>query len=160
MPLALVLVFVRWHSTHLIALFIAGEAVVAIGLTIRFWGVSHIGGISRTRAARLGPLTRTGPYLLVRNPLYVGNFLMWIGFVLASQLLWMLPVAWIVFAVQYGAIGHGSRKRRWFGISAPRTPTTPAACHAGPYASLVSATRCARPASTAGAPSHSASVAG
>ena len=103
-PLALVLVFVRWHSTHLFALFIAGEAVVAIGLAIRFWGVSHIGGISRTRAARLGPLTSTGPYLLVRNPLYVGNFLMWTGFVLASQLVWMLPVAWIVFAVQYGAI--------------------------------------------------------
>lgn len=103
-PLALVLVLVKWRATHLLGLFSGGEAVAAAGLAIRFWAVSHIGGISRTRASRLGPLTRTGPYLLVRNPLYVGNFLMWSGFVVASQLLWMLPIAWSVFALQYGAI--------------------------------------------------------
>ena len=45
-----------------------------------------------------------GPFALVRNPLYVGNFLIWIGFVLSSGLLWMLPVAWAIFALQYSAI--------------------------------------------------------
>ena len=45
-----------------------------------------------------------GPFALVRNPLYVGNFGIWIGLVLASGLLWMLPVAWLVFALQYSAI--------------------------------------------------------
>jgi len=45
-----------------------------------------------------------GPFALVRNPLYVGNFLIWIGFAIASGLLWMAPVAWTLFALQYSAI--------------------------------------------------------
>jgi protein-S-isoprenylcysteine O-methyltransferase Ste14 len=103
-PLALLLVAARWNAVHDRRLLIAGEIVVLSGLAIRMWAVRHIGGISRTRAARLGPLTITGPYLLVRNPLYVGNLLIWIGFTLASQLLWMLPVGLAFFALQYGAV--------------------------------------------------------
>ena len=45
-----------------------------------------------------------GPFALVRNPLYVGNFLIWIGFAVSSGLLWMVPVAWAIFALQYTAI--------------------------------------------------------
>jgi protein-S-isoprenylcysteine O-methyltransferase Ste14 len=103
-PLALILVGARWNAMRDPRVLIAGELVVLSGLAIRMWAVRHIGGISRTRAARLGPLTITGPYLLVRNPLYVGNLLIWIGFTLASQLLWMLPVGLAFFALQYGAV--------------------------------------------------------
>jgi protein-S-isoprenylcysteine O-methyltransferase Ste14 len=105
-PLALILLAVNWHRLHAAWLFGLGVLVVLTGLGVRYWGVSHIGTISRTRAARLGPLMTAGPYALVRNPLYVGNFLIWTGFVLASGLLWMLPVAWIVFALQYSAIAR------------------------------------------------------
>jgi protein-S-isoprenylcysteine O-methyltransferase Ste14 len=47
--------------------------VTAAGELIRLWGVHHIGAISRTRSQRLGPLVATGPFALIRNPLYVGN---------------------------------------------------------------------------------------
>jgi protein-S-isoprenylcysteine O-methyltransferase Ste14 len=103
-PLALILVFVRWRWLHSAGLLVTGLAVVAMGLGIRYWAVSYIGTISRTRSARLGPLMSTGPFALVRNPLYVGNFLIWIGFAIASGLLWMVPVAWALFALQYSAI--------------------------------------------------------
>jgi protein-S-isoprenylcysteine O-methyltransferase Ste14 len=110
-PLALVLVFVRWRESDAAWIPWLGAALVLSGLAIRMWGVRHIGTISRTRATRQGPLITTGPYAFVRNPLYVGNGLMWTGFVLASKLLWMLPVAWIVFGVEYSAIAAWEEAR-------------------------------------------------
>ena len=73
------------------------------GLATRAWAVRHIGSISWTRTKR-GALMTAGPFALVRNPLYVGNFGILIGLVLASGLLWMLPVAWLVFALRSSAI--------------------------------------------------------
>jgi protein-S-isoprenylcysteine O-methyltransferase Ste14 len=103
-PLAVILVAVRWKWMREPWVFALGVVVVLAGLGIRYWAVSHIGTISRTRAARFGPLMTAGPFALVRNPLYVGNFLIWIGVVICSGLMWMLPVAWAVFALQYSAI--------------------------------------------------------
>ena len=81
-----------------------GLALVLIGQGIRLWTVRHIGVISRTRASRLGPLVVSGPYLLVRNPIYVGNLFLWTGFTLWSGVLWMLPVAWAIFVLQHRTI--------------------------------------------------------
>src|SRR5262245_5279673 len=110
-PLALVLVFVRWRELDSAALLFGGLGLVIGGLAVRFWAVRHIGTISRTRANRQGPLVRSGPYAWVRNPLYVGNWLIWTGCALASELLWMVPIAWGVFAVQYGAIAAWEEAR-------------------------------------------------
>jgi steroid 5-alpha reductase family enzyme len=40
----------------------------------------------------------------VRNPLYVGNFLIWMGFVVISGVWWFLPVAILIFALEYTLI--------------------------------------------------------
>jgi protein-S-isoprenylcysteine O-methyltransferase Ste14 len=103
-PLAVLLVAVRWQWMRSGWLLAAGLSIVVAGLGIRCWAVRYIGTISRTRSARLGPLMTRGPFALVRNPLYVGNFLMWIGFAVSSGLIWMVPVAWAIFALQYTAI--------------------------------------------------------
>lgn len=103
-PFALTLVAVRWHAAGSRWPRIAGILLVLLGEFFRLWSVRHIGVISRTRAARLGPLVATGPYLLTRNPLYVGNALLWCGFVAWSGLLWMEPVAGLLFAAQYGLL--------------------------------------------------------
>src|SRR3954469_14182085 len=105
-PLALILLFVRAGETDGAAMLALGGAIVAAGQALRLWAVRHIGTISRTRTTRYAPLMTAGPYAVVRNPLYVGNWLIWAGFAVWSGLLWMLPVAWVIFAVQYRAIAR------------------------------------------------------
>jgi protein-S-isoprenylcysteine O-methyltransferase Ste14 len=97
---------------------VAGVAMVVVGELLRFWAVRHIGTISRTRTStRQGPLVMSGPFRIVRNPLYLGNWLIWSGLVMVSRLLWMLPIAWAVFALQYGTmvIWEEARLRTAFG---------------------------------------------
>jgi protein-S-isoprenylcysteine O-methyltransferase Ste14 len=81
-----------------------GVLMVAAGELLRIWAVHHIGVISRTRSERLGPLIATGPFSLVRNPLYLGNILLWVGFAVSARLLWLTPVVLVLLAVQYHAI--------------------------------------------------------
>jgi protein-S-isoprenylcysteine O-methyltransferase Ste14 len=103
-PLALILVLVRKGETAAHWVLVAGPLLVLIGEALRLWAVRHIGTISRTRTTRYGPLISDGPYAIVRNPLYVGNWFLWTGFAVWSGLLWMLPVAWLLFVLQYRAI--------------------------------------------------------
>jgi protein-S-isoprenylcysteine O-methyltransferase Ste14 len=81
-----------------------GAAFVAGGEGLRLWAVRHIGVISRTRSDRLGPLVDTGPFALIRNPLYVGNLALWVGFTLSAQLVWLVPVVIVMLALEYHAI--------------------------------------------------------
>ena len=81
-----------------------GALVVAAGEALRLWAVHHIGSISRTRSDRLGPLVSSGPFAFIRNPLYVGNILVWVGVAIAAQLVWFAPVAIVLLALEYHAI--------------------------------------------------------
>lgn len=102
-PLALAVLFYARGTTGLWSS-VLGLSLILCGELTRIWAVRHIGPISRTRRAHVGPLVTTGPYARTRNPLYVGNGLLWTGFVIASGVSWMLPFAWMVFAVQQSAI--------------------------------------------------------
>jgi protein-S-isoprenylcysteine O-methyltransferase Ste14 len=82
----------------------AGVGVTVAGELIRLWGVRHIGAISRTRSDRLGPLIDSGPFALVRNPLYIGNILLWVGFALAARMVWAAPFAVVLLGAEYHAI--------------------------------------------------------
>ena len=72
--------------------------------SLRLWAVHHIGVISRTRSERLGPLIATGPFAHVRNPLYLGNIALWLGFTLSAGLAWLAPVVLILLCLEYHAI--------------------------------------------------------
>jgi protein-S-isoprenylcysteine O-methyltransferase Ste14 len=88
-------------STRLLA---TGVAVTLAGEMVRLWAVHHIGVISRTRSDRLGPLVASGPFALVRNPLYVGNIVLWAGFAIVARLVWMAPVIVVLLGAEYHAI--------------------------------------------------------
>ena len=82
----------------------SGVGVTVLGELIRFWGVHHIGAISRTRSERLGPLVDSGSFAIVRNPLYIGNILLWVGFALTARLVWLAPVVLVLLGAEYHAI--------------------------------------------------------
>jgi protein-S-isoprenylcysteine O-methyltransferase Ste14 len=103
-PIALVLLLVRWGMVQHPAIDVVGPLLVLGGEALRWWAVGQIGVISRTRSTRLGPLITTGPFALCRNPLYVGNLLLWTGFTIWSGLLWMVPVTLAVFGSYYASI--------------------------------------------------------
>src|SRR5262245_26837877 len=104
-PFALALLFVRvGEAPFSWTLAGAGAILIAAGEGTRLWAVRHIGAISRTRSDRLGPLIATGPFGLVRNPLYIGNILLWVGFAVTARLVWMAPVVLILLGLEYHAI--------------------------------------------------------
>ena len=105
LPLALAVLFMpESRAQGSTASLAAGAVLVALGEAIRLWGVRHIGAISRTRSDRLGPLVVSGPFALVRNPLYVGNIALWVGFAVSARLLWLVPVLVAILAFEYHAI--------------------------------------------------------
>jgi len=83
---------------------IIGLAIALAGELTRLWGVSYTGSETRTTGPVGGSrLVTSGPFAYVRNPLYVGNILMYTGFGVMSMALfpWLLIGAVIFFVVQY-----------------------------------------------------------
>jgi len=104
-PLALALLLVPGQNlSHPYLFDAAGAGLVAFGELVRLWAVRHIGVISRTRSDRLGPVVSTGPFALMRNPLYAGNLALWVGFALAAHLVWMAALVFVVLGFEYHAI--------------------------------------------------------
>jgi protein-S-isoprenylcysteine O-methyltransferase Ste14 len=103
-PLALALLFIRGGEASSSLAAPLGAALVACGEGLRLWAVRHIGVISRTRSDRLGPLVSGGPFGLIRNPLYVGNIALWVGFALSARLVWIAPIFVAVLGIEYHAI--------------------------------------------------------
>lgn len=105
LPQPIILAIVLIPATRMpAALMAAGALLVVLGEFIRLWGVSHIGMISRTRSDRLGPLVSTGPFGLVRNPLYLGNLGIWAGFAISANMLWLVPGIVLLVGLEYHAI--------------------------------------------------------
>jgi len=86
---------------------IGGFAMALLGELIRLWGVSWAGSETRTTGGVGGTfLVISGPFGHVRNPLYVGNILMYVGIgIMANALCPYLPIlAFFFFVWQYVTI--------------------------------------------------------
>ena len=81
-----------------------GGALVVIGEFIRLAGVAAAGSVTRRRSRKVQRLVTYGAFSWSRNPLYNGNFLIWVGFAVISGVNWFIPVAIIVFAIEYSLI--------------------------------------------------------
>jgi len=88
-----------------------GVGLTWIGEALRLWAVRHIGAISRTRSERLGPLIAAGPFAAVRNPLYLGNIAIWVGFALAARMPWLAGVVVVLLSLEYHAIVRWEEQR-------------------------------------------------
>lgn len=104
LPLAAALLIIPSGGAGSPLLFWSGAALVASGEWLRLSAVRHIGVISRTRSDRLGPLVAAGPFARVRNPLYLGNVTLWIGFAVSAGLLWLVPLIVLLLAFEYHAV--------------------------------------------------------
>src|SRR3954447_9029856 len=83
---------------------IIGFVLIVLGEAIRLAGVAAAGTVTRRRSRTVQRLVTYGIFGWMRNPLYVGNFLIWMGFVIASGVVWFLPIAVLIFAVEYTLI--------------------------------------------------------
>ncbi|HEX7939317.1 MAG TPA: isoprenylcysteine carboxylmethyltransferase family protein [Gemmatimonadaceae bacterium] len=79
-------------------------AVIVVGELVRMAGVAAAGSVTRRRSRDVQRLVTYGIFAWLRNPLYVGNLMIWIGFVIGSGLLWFIPVAIALFGVEYSLI--------------------------------------------------------
>jgi len=75
----------------------AAGIVFLIGVALRVWSQQHLHYRLRAKTN----LTVTGPYALVRNPVYIANTLICIALTLASEVLWLLPVTILTCAIVY-----------------------------------------------------------
>src|SRR6185295_19464222 len=83
---------------------VVAAVLIVIGESIRLAGVAAAGTVTRRRSRDVQRLVDYGVFAWTRNPLYVGNFFIWMGFVVASGVVWFLPIAIVVFAIEYTLI--------------------------------------------------------
>ena len=100
-PLAAIILYNAQLANAYVVL---GLLCIILGESIRFWAVSYAGGITRTTTVGAATLCTAGPFAHTRNPLYIGNILMYNGIVLiagANNILAMLMLMWLFFIIQY-----------------------------------------------------------
>jgi protein-S-isoprenylcysteine O-methyltransferase Ste14 len=87
-PLVVAALLLARYDSRFLAISIA---VVTIGEAIRIWAAGHL------RKEQV--MTTGGPYRMIRNPLYLGSFLIAIGFCLiaGSFWVWLIVVGYFLF---------------------------------------------------------------
>ncbi len=72
---------------------LAGIVLATLGETLRIWASGHI--------VKGKELAISGPYQWTRNPLYLGSFLIGLGFSLTSTSAWLMLLFLILFCTIY-----------------------------------------------------------
>jgi protein-S-isoprenylcysteine O-methyltransferase Ste14 len=89
----LLLITFAWFSRPSPNSLAAGLPLCAAGLAVRAWAAGHL--------AKNEELATSGPYSLVRNPLYLGTLLMAVGVVVACRSIVLAVIAATVFLLVY-----------------------------------------------------------
>ena len=103
-PLAILLIY---FSSPIYPYSLIGLVFVLVGEIIRMSAVSHAGGRTRTTKVGAPSLCTSGPYSRTRNPLYLGNVIIYGGVCLLSggpYLVEMISITLIYFIIQYTLI--------------------------------------------------------
>jgi protein-S-isoprenylcysteine O-methyltransferase Ste14 len=90
--------------------FAGGLVLVVAGEALRVWAAGHL---KKTKE-----VTTTGPYAYVKNPLYLGTFLIMVGFCFMAANFWLLAAGIGIFLIYYAPFKkkrEGDRLREHFG---------------------------------------------
>lgn len=93
-PIAIAMIF---FSSFIYPFYLGGAILIFFGETIRFNAVGYAGGATRTLKVGAPSLCTSGPYAFTRNPLYLGNMIIYLGFVLFSGGAYMFELLLFVF---------------------------------------------------------------
>lgn len=95
--------FVIWIDKPTPTSLMVGIAVMLTGEWVRFWGVAHAGGATRTRSVGAPRLVTSGPFAYVRNPLYIGNMIIYCGVAIIANVWipYLIIGVLLYFAFQY-----------------------------------------------------------
>lgn len=103
-PLLTFIFFCTWNkSENYFLVFLLGSIIFAFGLSIRIWAQMHLNYRLKTKMK----LTMTGPYMYVRNPIYIANTMLFVGISIMMKLLWSIPIVILycffiyIFVVKY-----------------------------------------------------------
>ncbi len=105
-PIPLILLALYLAKSTVISFF-SGLVLICLGEGLRFWGVLYAGSATRTTGeAGACRLVTDGPFALMRNPLYTGNFFLGLGMTVMgwAWMPWMAVVFLIFFWIQYSQI--------------------------------------------------------
>jgi protein-S-isoprenylcysteine O-methyltransferase Ste14 len=105
-PVPFLIIMLIYENANIWSL-IAGFLIAFSGELIRLWGVSWAGSETRTTGGVGGTfLVISGPFAYVRNPLYLGNILIYTGIGIMSFAIfpWLQIIGFIFFLFQYYVI--------------------------------------------------------
>ena len=106
MPIPLAIIILTFASIK-IELLPIGVILVVTGELLRLNGVRYAGGETRTLKVGASVLCSSGPFAYLRNPLYLGNVIIYAGMVLIAggEFVWiLLPTTLTFFFLEYGLI--------------------------------------------------------
>ncbi|MDA3844859.1 MAG: isoprenylcysteine carboxylmethyltransferase family protein [Candidatus Kapabacteria bacterium] len=86
---------------------IFGLIVSFLGLVVRSYAVGFSAKYTsgRNRSGQVaGSVNKKGIYSIVRHPLYLGNFLMWLGLIIYTGMIWFILFVVLIFWVYYERI--------------------------------------------------------
>ncbi|MEM6685972.1 MAG: isoprenylcysteine carboxylmethyltransferase family protein [Bacteroidota bacterium] len=98
-----------------------GILVGITGLIVRIWTVGYTPKNTSGRNTKDGQLAdvlnTTGLYSIIRNPLYLGNYLMWVGIAMITGNIWFVLLFTLVFWIYYERIIYAEESflRKKFG---------------------------------------------
>ena len=100
-PIAITIIY---FSDPMLPYFIYGSILVLMGESIRVNAVRYAGGVTRTMKVGAPSLCTSGPYSHTRNPLYLGNMIIYAGITLIAGGEYMVEICLLVvlyFTFQY-----------------------------------------------------------
>ncbi|MEW6685905.1 MAG: isoprenylcysteine carboxylmethyltransferase family protein [Candidatus Edwardsbacteria bacterium] len=104
-PILLLLLLLIFANPSVLSFFF-GLCLVITGELLRIWAVGYAGSETRTVQVGASRLVIDGPYAYLRNPLYLGNFILSLGFCIMAWawMPWLLIIFILSFVIQYGFI--------------------------------------------------------